>query len=136
MAYIDPDWIADEHFEYLDANFDMSKYDLMVDRKIKAIALKELVAVDDIPVDEITGYVTSIPLQVYGIALYKRAAFMGYWGKRNGTNDIYYKKLMEIDKEIDEARQDITNGSITNSSDDSTADDLTKQNTIKLRPMY
>jgi len=136
MAYINPDWISDEHFEYLDDNFDLTKYDDYVDKKINAICLKEGVPVSQIPTDETTGFVESIPLQLYGVALYKRSVFSGYWGKHNGSNDLYWAKFQEAKQEIAEAKDDITKETILDNTEESTEDELSKSNTIKQNPYY
>lgn len=119
MPYINPDWITDEHFEYLDANFDLTKYDTEVDRMINAACIEELVPVPSIPVD-IDGYVESIPLQVYGMLLYKEAAFEGYWGKRNGSSDIYHIKLGRLERKIEAARRGINKNTICGATEEET----------------
>ena len=70
MSYIDPEWIADEHAEYLTDKFDITKYQSAVDRKMNSVAEAKLVSVDEIAVDE-SGYVTSLAFQEYGIILLK-----------------------------------------------------------------
>jgi hypothetical protein len=111
MSYINPAWIADEHFEYLEDNFDLTKYDSEVDDMINAVCAAELVPVPDIPVDG-NGYVTSIALKVYGKLMYKFYAFEGYWGKRTGDLDIYNAKLLFLERQISNAQKLVNKNTI------------------------
>lgn len=87
MGYIDPAWISDEHFEYINDNFDLSKYDSEVDRKIKSICLKNGVPVDDIPLTQYEGYVfaTSASSDTEGLYL------------ANGTDGDYSDNVYEYE---------------------------------------
>lgn len=136
MAYIDPALIADEHFEYLNTNFDLSVYDSQVDRRINSVCLKEGVAVADIPVSDPEGYVTSIPLQEYGILVYKYLVFEGYWGKNRGNQDIYYAKMQELKFQMEKAEKCITKETICGYTPDTPSSELTPDSLIKIRPMY
>lgn len=111
MSYINIDWIADEHAEYLNDKFDLSAYHDAVDRKMNAVAVKLKVPVPEIPVD-VEGYVTSIPFQEYGIILLTRKILSGYWGKRTGNKDIYYQKMVELKDDLADAKRDLTKESI------------------------
>lgn len=111
MSYISPDWIADEHVEYLSDKFDITTYQAAVDRKMNSVAEALLVSVDEIAVDE-SGHVTSLAFQEYGIILLKMKLLGGYWGKRNGSKDIYYQKMNELKSELSDAYRLLTGDNI------------------------
>ncbi|MEA1998016.1 MAG: hypothetical protein U9N61_01640 [Euryarchaeota archaeon] len=119
MSYINIDWIADEHAEYLGDNFDLTAYESATDRKMNSVAVSLRVPVPSIPVDA-DGYVTSLPFQEYGIVLMTMKIFSGYWGKRTGNKDIYYQKMNELKSELSSALKLLTKETITGSTETDT----------------
>ena len=134
MSLIDPSWVADEHFEYIDNRDTLTTYYAVVDREIQTQSIMAGVPVPDIPVDG-SGYVSSVVLQSYGIAVLKYEVFFGYWGKRNGNDDIYHAKLMQLKEKVDELKNMITAANILGyDPTDTTAE--TGYSAIKQTPWY
>lgn len=112
MAYLDPSWLSeDEHAEYINSVENITAYTNSVDREIETIALSKGVRVDEIPVDG-SGYLTSRVLQSYAIAFTFYRLFAGYWGKRQGEEDIYYDKMTFWREEMTRIKGMITEQSI------------------------
>jgi hypothetical protein len=112
MSYINTNWVVDEVANDVIALDDVTSYSDSVDRDIEILAGVNKLRVDEIPVDG-SGYVSSRMLQKYGVLLYKRYLFLGYWGSSRGEEeDIYKEKFEVVDGELVKLENSITRESI------------------------
>ena len=121
MSLVNLEWIKNDEIieNIIQSGADLTQYLEDADLEIRVQVGKKQVAYEDIPVDN-NRHVTSPVLKQYGTAYLKQVIFRGYWGKRDGNEDIYLQKLEDITPVVEKKESDITKETILDEGSDDT----------------
>jgi hypothetical protein len=128
--YFNTDWITDLHVADIAERETITTQLALLDNEIEMVCIKKNVLAEDIPVDDLNGYITSPALITYAIYWIYVKLLSDFWGGAMGdVADIYKAKLDDFRMEMNNAKADLTYENILNVN-------LTQSSYIRMVPVY